>query len=59
MGLLPIEPGLVRGEPLTAYPELPGGLRIELGPGVDPGEYAAGVSEKLEQSSEEEPGRWR
>ena len=59
VALLPIDPGLVSGEPLRAYPELPGGLRIEVGPGVDPEEYAAGVSEKLEQSSEEEPGRWR
>lgn len=59
VALLPIDPGSVSGEPLTAYPELPGGLRIELGPGVDPEEYAAGVGEKLEQSSEEGPGRWR
>ncbi len=58
VALLPVDPRSMDGEPLTAYAELPGGLRIELGPGVDPVEYAAVMTRTLDELGEEIQNRW-
>lgn len=58
VALLPFDPGLF-GDALTGYPELPGGLRIELTPGVDTTQYAAELGDALELHSKETEHRWR
>lgn len=58
VALLPVDPRSMRGEPLTAYAELPGGLRIELGSEVDPVQYAAVLSQALDEPGEEIQNRW-
>lgn len=58
IALLPVDPRSMGGEPLPGYPELPGGLRIELDPGVDPAQYAAAVSQALDELGEEKQNRW-
>lgn len=58
IALLPVDPRSMGGEPLPGYPELPGGLRIELDPGVDPVQYAAVLSQALDEVGEEKQNRW-
>lgn len=58
IALLPVDPRSMGGEPLTGYAELPGGLRIELGSGVDPVQYAAVLSQALDDVGEERQNRW-
>jgi hypothetical protein len=58
IALLPVDPRSMGGEPLTDYAELPGGLRIELGSGVDPVQYAAALSQALDDLGEERQNRW-
>ncbi len=57
VALFPIDPGALGMTPLSAYPELPGGARIEVDPALDPPQYAAELSDRLEDGWRQRRGR--
>lgn len=57
IALFPIDPATLGLTPLSAYPELPGGARIEIDPALDPRQYAAELSDRLEDGWKRRQGR--
>lgn len=59
VALFPIDPASLGLTPLSAYPELPGGARVEVESAVDANQYAAELRRRLDELGEEMENRWR